>query len=501
MFALVDPEATLARRDLLIDVAAAGDFATYRSRDAARISMASRRSRIPTARRWTSKRGDNTATLYEELLGRLPELLDHTDRYGELWAREDATLTESEELVRSGRVRIEEDPELDLAVLHLPDGASDVGGHRFGGMWMRGLHPMAINNATDRFALLCVRGRQYDFSYRYESWVQYQTCRPRPRVDLRPFAAELSSEELGDARLDLRGSRVPQSVSLRRWRRREPPAASRIPKPARDTTQNASAGLGPVQLKPGSRCSSDGARTTRLCRPRLLVESPCRRDLVDELQAPPTDLRRAPGFVQGTERRTVDHLYSDAIRSEQYRQHDIIDAGVPYGVRHQFRCREHDVIDDEVTDAAAVEHTRNELARRGSAQCWTRAAPRLSIEDFHSGLTAEIVGPHPQRLPGVTQRQTRPAPRPYGVQSSTRSNDAVKPLTSSTRRTFLGTPRSEIDASARIGFGLQGHQRAQPRRIEERDRGEIDHDTRRALQRGAHARLQIRRGREVYLSA
>jgi hypothetical protein len=67
-------------------------------------------------------------------------------------------------------------------------------------MWIRGLHPMAINNATGRFALLCVRGRQYDFSYRYESWVQFQTRRPRPRVDLLSLAAELSAEEPGDAR-------------------------------------------------------------------------------------------------------------------------------------------------------------------------------------------------------------------------------------------------------------------------------------------------------------
>jgi hypothetical protein len=200
VYALVDPDAALARRDLLIDVAAAGDFATYRLRDAARISMVVAAFADPDRSPLDLGAHDNTATLYEELLGRLPELLDHPDRYQELWADEDATLTASETLVRSGEVRIEEDPELDLAVVHLPDDASDTGGHRFGGMWMKGLHPMAVNNATDRYALLCVRGRQYDFSYRYESWVQFQTSRPRPRVDLRPLAAELSSEEPGDAR-------------------------------------------------------------------------------------------------------------------------------------------------------------------------------------------------------------------------------------------------------------------------------------------------------------
>src|SRR5688500_15465949 len=39
IFALVVPQRALAHRDLLIDVAAAGDFGTYRYRTAARISM------------------------------------------------------------------------------------------------------------------------------------------------------------------------------------------------------------------------------------------------------------------------------------------------------------------------------------------------------------------------------------------------------------------------------------------------------------------------------
>jgi hypothetical protein len=37
VFALVQPDAALARRGLLVDLAAAGDFATYRDRTAARV--------------------------------------------------------------------------------------------------------------------------------------------------------------------------------------------------------------------------------------------------------------------------------------------------------------------------------------------------------------------------------------------------------------------------------------------------------------------------------
>ena len=86
-------------------------------------------------------------------------------------------------------------PELDLAVISVPEDAPDAGGHRFGGMWLPGLHPMAVHAATERGALLTVRGRRYQFGYRYESWVQFRSRRVRPRVDLAPLAAALSAAE------------------------------------------------------------------------------------------------------------------------------------------------------------------------------------------------------------------------------------------------------------------------------------------------------------------
>jgi len=91
-------------------------------------------------------------------------------------------------------------PELDLAVFSVPAEAPERGGHRFGAYWVAGLHPMAVNNATGCFAVLTVRGRHYEFAYRYESWVQYRTRRPRPRVDLRPLAETLNAAETSGGR-------------------------------------------------------------------------------------------------------------------------------------------------------------------------------------------------------------------------------------------------------------------------------------------------------------
>lgn len=203
VFALVEPAAALTRHERLVDLAAAGDFATYRQRDAARASMIIAAFADPTRSPLAPARDDQqdwAAALYVELLGRLTELCDHPERYRHLWAEEDATLNASEDLLASGEVGIDEVAALDLAVVEVPLDAPDAGGHRFGGQWVGGLHPMAINNATDRLAVLSLRGGRYEFSYRYESWVQYQSRRPRPRVDLRPLAQELTADEPSGAR-------------------------------------------------------------------------------------------------------------------------------------------------------------------------------------------------------------------------------------------------------------------------------------------------------------
>ena len=197
LFALARPEAAQERRAVLLDLAAAGDFATYTSRAAARISMVcaayadQKRSPLQLA----SDEDERCEQLYSELLARLPELCDHTGRFRALWGEEDAALARSEELIASGRVTIREYPDADLAVVDVPEDVSLPGGHRFAHLWYPGLHPMAIANATGRFAVLTRQGHWYRFHYRYETWVQYCSRRPRARRDLRPLAAALGELE------------------------------------------------------------------------------------------------------------------------------------------------------------------------------------------------------------------------------------------------------------------------------------------------------------------
>jgi hypothetical protein len=198
VFALTSPEDALARRDLLVEVARAGDFAGTDSRAAARISMVLSAYADPARSPLTGLPTDYdalTAVLYGELLGRLTELCERPQRFRALWAEEDEVLSASEAALASGAVTISEVPDVDLAVVTVPEQAPAGGGHRFGGQWVAGLHPIAVHNATERGAVLTVRGRHYEFGYRYESWVQFRTRPVRRRVDLTPLAEQLTAAE------------------------------------------------------------------------------------------------------------------------------------------------------------------------------------------------------------------------------------------------------------------------------------------------------------------
>jgi len=191
--ALVDPERSLGHRDLLIDVAAAGDFGTYRFRNAARASMAI--ARIGECGDGNSDEG--VAANYERALPLLLPMVLDPDRFRDDWAEEDEQLETSEEALRSGAATVTEHGDAGLAVVDVPDHLGDLGGHRFGGMRFEGLHPMAINNATESMRLLVVRGRRYQYTDRYETWVQYRSRRLPRRVDLQPLADELTAAETG----------------------------------------------------------------------------------------------------------------------------------------------------------------------------------------------------------------------------------------------------------------------------------------------------------------
>ncbi len=204
LLALIDPSTALAHRELLVDLAAAGDFGVFRSRAAARASMTLHAMADPIRSPWSDQLiGDpdaDAALLYRSVLPLLAELVVDPMPYRHLWESEDDALSASEQAIAGGRVVISEYPDLDLAVVDV-DGAEPARvGHRFTHMNLGPLHPMAINNATKRSRLLLCHRSTFSYVDRYESWVQLRTRIPPPRTDVRPLAEALTGAEAGGTR-------------------------------------------------------------------------------------------------------------------------------------------------------------------------------------------------------------------------------------------------------------------------------------------------------------
>lgn len=74
-------------------------------------------------------------------------------------------------------MQVEEDPDLDLAVLDTP----------------LDLHDLTRLSCSALPRLLTIRSENtYTFEYRFEGWVQYQSRRVLPRIDLAPLAQRLN---------------------------------------------------------------------------------------------------------------------------------------------------------------------------------------------------------------------------------------------------------------------------------------------------------------------
>jgi hypothetical protein len=202
MYALLRPAEARRHERLLTDASFAGDFGTFRDRAAARLCFAIEAFVDPASallpRRVFATSGKaRVAALYRALLPRLPKLLRDASCCRRHWQAEDEHLRESERLVAEGRVAIEEEPELDLAIVRIPIGLPARRVRRYLHGESAAIHPFAIHNATRCTRLVRIQGRRIELQYRYESWLQIPSRRPAGRVDLTPFRRWLDRHDGG----------------------------------------------------------------------------------------------------------------------------------------------------------------------------------------------------------------------------------------------------------------------------------------------------------------
>jgi len=200
LYALISPQAALVRRPLLEEVARVGDFATGQSRHAARVSFALATLADPERSPLDAARADQSypqrcAALTEELVDRLPGLVDDPGSHRHLWAEEDAAVTTTQTALSSGDVWIEEVRDLDLSVVHVASSCPMSLATRFMKRRDVSCHPVAIHNAIRGMRVMIVQGPRIELYYRYESWVRLVSQHPALRVDLAPLAEQLTAEE------------------------------------------------------------------------------------------------------------------------------------------------------------------------------------------------------------------------------------------------------------------------------------------------------------------
>lgn len=183
-WALLHPEDALARADLLVRAAYAADFGTYIDEQSIYPCLAlnafEQHALQPLIYNsgWTGEQ--ITGYLYRCSLAMVAECLDHPERLRHLWAEEHRGLIASLEAIHTGRARVTENMELDLAIIESDDP----------------LHDYAVNAATTCLRVLTVvGGSTFCFKYRYESFVELITRPASPRIRLDALVEELNSRE------------------------------------------------------------------------------------------------------------------------------------------------------------------------------------------------------------------------------------------------------------------------------------------------------------------
>jgi len=200
MFGVCHPEVALEHRELLSGAAMAGDFGVCDDPDAVRLCFIVEAFCDPehsplSAATFAGCENRRVAALYREMLDRVPLLADDIAAWEALWRDQYAHLVDSNTLLENGRVTIEENADLDLAIVTIPTGLPRRTVRRYLAPEPAAVHPFAIHNRTERNRILRIIGSRYELQYRYESWVKLASQRPSLRVALDGLVRTLNGLE------------------------------------------------------------------------------------------------------------------------------------------------------------------------------------------------------------------------------------------------------------------------------------------------------------------
>jgi hypothetical protein len=123
-----------------------------------------------------------TNVLYEELLPRLPKIIEKVDYLERYWSRAESSLQQTEDAIASGAIKLTEIKELDLVVVE-SEREDEV-------------QSLSVHNRTNCSRVLLLGKESHAFYYRCESGIQSTSTVPTAfRIDLTPLAEKLTGYE------------------------------------------------------------------------------------------------------------------------------------------------------------------------------------------------------------------------------------------------------------------------------------------------------------------
>jgi uncharacterized protein DUF6687 len=188
VWAVLNPAEALCHRRFLVDAARTGDFGTFTSPDAVKFDLMVtafadvRRSPL-TSLLLGEGEDARSRLVYEELLGRLPDLFYQVDSHRRLWEDEFESIVHSFQRVREGGARIREYPFSSLSVLETEEE----------------LERMARFDSCRFHRVLTAtrdgRGYRFQLEHHIFSWFDTLTPPKGSRLDLTPLAMQLNAVE------------------------------------------------------------------------------------------------------------------------------------------------------------------------------------------------------------------------------------------------------------------------------------------------------------------
>lgn len=200
LFSMIHPQVAVEYKDIFVDIARAGDFGVFENRDAARVSFvlsAWANSELSPLNSSVFARPypEVTAILYQELLLRLPKIIEKIDHLKRYWQEEDEFYDLTQAAIAEGKVTIREHEAIDLLEVTVADGFPGIKREHPASWISSVLHPMVLHNRSQCSRVVVMQGQHYELYYRYESWVDFVSRQIPKRLDLTGLAAKLSALE------------------------------------------------------------------------------------------------------------------------------------------------------------------------------------------------------------------------------------------------------------------------------------------------------------------